>query len=89
MQNDLIENIVINDLSSNANANYKLDVNLNNLTSDTITVNGSASGVITISDLNYLGSLTLEDVEKHPIKVLNTNSNSVTLALCRVSGSLT
>lgn len=81
MQNDLIENIVINDLSSNANANYKLNVNLNNFTSDTITVNGSASGVITISDLNYLGSLTLEDVGKHPIKVLNTNSNSVTLAL--------
>ena len=83
LQNDTVENVVINNLESKANANYKIDIGLgSNITSDVLQINDSkASGVVTINDVNYLGSLNIEDVGTHVIKVLDTTSDAISVAV--------
>lgn len=83
LENDVTENFVINNLTSNVGARYNIDIDFNDLSSDTITINDpSATGVVTIGDINDFGRLShVELGDKLTVKVLNTTSNAITLAL--------
>lgn len=79
LSNGSIEDYIINNLESDANAKYSIDVNLSEKSSDTIHVS-SGFGVITLDNLNIQGSA--EDLNKdYKIQILYTPSDSLELSL--------
>lgn len=87
LANDKAENYQINQLTSNENANYSIDVDLSGMapTPDTITAGENSSGTITISDINFVNS-TPSDTLK--FQVLNAQDDAIQLALSdNISGS--
>ena len=76
--NGKINNYNFNTLTSDADTNYKIDVNLleNTTTSDTFTTGENSSGTITISDINYIG-----DVKDFKVQVLNAQNDNIQLAI--------
>lgn len=79
LSNNQIENYVINQLTSDENVKYSIDIDLANKTADTITNNLSSSGVITIDNINFTGNETPS--KEFTVKILNTIDDSIQLAL--------
>lgn len=74
-----IEKYIINELLSNQDTKYSIDIDLQNQLSDTINVK-SGSGIITIDNLNIKGSP--ENVNKdYKIQILDVESGDLQLAL--------
>jgi len=85
LSNNNIENYVINELNSNANAKYNIDVNLSEKTADTIQV-ANGTGTITLDNLNIIGKAS--DVNKeYKIQILYAPSNDLQLALSEYAQS--
>ena len=55
IQNSSIDNIIVSNLTSTANANLKFDADLSNNTSDNFTVLDTASGELNLTAINILG----------------------------------
>ncbi len=55
IQNNAIDNITINNLTTTENANLKFDTDLSNNTSDNFTVTNSATGELNLTAINILG----------------------------------
>lgn len=87
MANGVLENYTFNNLQSDdANALYNIDVNLADMTADTITANGS--GVIKLEYLNITGILDDADASAvYRIKILNTDSDNLILQLTETTQS--
>ena len=64
--------------SQNNTAEIALDVNFHNLTSDTLTLGGESSGVITISNFNVLD---IDQNDKGIIQVIKAQNNNIRLAI--------
>lgn len=73
----------INELESNADVNYTIDINFADKTSDKIIAGEGSTGTVTLSDLNILGSLDSSKPvgEDYKIQILDTPTSDLQLAL--------
>lgn len=87
MANDNIHNYNFNNLKSDTNANYTIDVNLaGNGSSDTITSNvttddNNSMSVVTLNGLNLINKTEENIKDNYIIQILNTSNNNLQLAL--------
>ena len=87
MANDNIHNYNFNNLKSDTNANYTIDVNLaGNGSSDTITSNvttdeNNSMSVVTLNGLNLINTTDDNIKDSYIIQILNTTNNNLQLAL--------
>jgi len=78
LDNGEIENYTINNLVTNKNSDYSIDVDLTNSDADKIEITGAESkGVITISNINYQNNPNEKDFT---VQILNTDGK-VSLAM--------
>ena len=80
LDNGTINSYEINNLTSAADANYSLDIDLTNKLADTIKVTTAGKGTITIDSLNISGSVENPSRE-YKIQILETPTSDLQLAL--------
>lgn len=80
LDNGTINSYEINNLTSAADANYSLDIDLTNKLADTIKVTTAGKGTITIDRLNISGSVENPSRE-YKIQILETPTSDLQLAL--------
>ena len=80
LDNGTINSYEINNLTSAADANYSLDIDLTNKLADTIKVTTAGKGTITIGSLNISGSVENPSRE-YKIQILETPTSDLQLAL--------
>lgn len=83
LSNSSMSNYTINELESNADVNYAIDINFADKTSDKITAGDGSTGTVTLSGLNILGSLDSSNPvgEDYKIQILETPTSDLQLAL--------
>ena len=80
LDNDSTENYTVNELTSNSEVKYSLDIDLTNKTSDKLTlVSDKSSGTVFVDDINFLNNETPS--EEFTMQILDARNNSIQLAL--------
>ena len=80
LDNDSTENYTVNELTSNSEVKYSLDIDLTNKTSDKLTlISDKSSGTVFVDDINFLNNETPS--EEFTMQILDARNNSIQLAL--------